>query len=270
MARNYVDGLVGQQTYDMGALAVQALYQIMTEGAENTPAKFGTKLINYNLVPKELPKLEVDKSLLGNLKYAGYTCFGVVLFSVIICVVWTLVNREGMVVKASQPFFLCMTASGVLLMAGSLIPLSMDDQGKPIPESKAIGICMSIPWFAFLGFAVTFSALFAKTWRVNKFFRSKSSHARIRVSPKDVMAPFLCIFTLNTIVLICWTVLDPLTYIRRFAPGTDYWNRDIASNGSCRSENAMPYLVVLGLSKLPWTVLSLESPHVCRLLNLFC
>jgi hypothetical protein len=255
MARNYVDGLIGQQTYETGVFAVQTLYIIVTEGADSVPSKVGTKLINYSLIPDELPRLDVDQSLLGNLKYTGFTCFGVVAALVVIFISWTLVNRTSMVVKASQPFFLVMTATGVLILAATMIPLSFDDGGVAISETRAVGMCMSIPWLAFSGFGITFSALFSKTWRVNKFFRSASSHGRIKVSERDVLIPFFVIFTLNTTVLICWTIIDPLTYVRQFAEGTDLWNRDIASNGSCRSEHAVAYLIPLGLSeymKIQW------------------
>jgi hypothetical protein len=250
MTRGYIDGLVGQQTYQTGRQAARALFQIVTEGREHgVPGKVATKLINFNLVPDDLPELVVDQNLLENLKYTGLTCFGVITACVLFCTVWTIYNRKGIVVRASQPVFLVKTAGGVLIMAGTLIPLSIDDGGQAIPESKAIGICMSIPWLAFSGFCVVFSALFAKTWRVNQFFKSQSSHARIRVSTNDVLGPFFLIFGLNVIVLTCWTVLNPLTYERKFSPGTALFNRDLASTGLCRSENAVAFLVPLGFSK---------------------
>lgn len=244
-----MDGLVGQQTYETGRQAATALNDIMTKGPDKVPPTYPTKVINYNLVPDNIPDLQVDQHILGNLKYAGLTCFVVVVVCVIVFAYWTICNRSGIVVKASQPFFLVMTAAGVLILSGTFIPLSIDDAGEEIPDSKAIGICMSIPWLSFSGFAVTFSALFAKTYRVNQFFKSKTSHARIRVSIKDVMGPFFVTFSLNTIVLICWTVMDPLTYVRKFAPGTDLYNRDLASNGYCTSENALAFLIPLGLGK---------------------
>jgi gamma-aminobutyric acid type B receptor len=250
MATNYVDGLVGEQTYEIGSMAAQSLYKILTEGPESVPDKLPTKLINYNLVPDELPPLEFNQSLLGNLKYVGFTCFGLVAAGVLICTVWTLWHSKSIVVKASQPFFLVMTAGGVLVMGSTLIPLSFDDGGESISEAYAKGICMTIPWLGFLGFSITFSAMFSKTWRVNQFFKSSNAHGRIQVRERDVLLPFFFIFTLNTIILICWTIIDPLVYTRRFADGTDLWNREIASSGSCRSENgALAYLAPLGVSK---------------------
>lgn len=255
MAQNYVDGLIGEQTYQIGLKAARALYGMLTEGIDSVPDRVPTKLINYNLVPEELPELVVDQNMLGDLKWVGFICFGIVWTGFLVCMGWTVAYRNEIVVKASQPFFLAMTASGVLLMGTTLIPLSFDDGGEAISDSYAMGICMSIPWLGFTGFSVTFSAMFSKTWRVNQFFKSSNARARIRVKERDVLVPFLIMFSLNIIVLICWTVIDPLMYVRTYSQGTDLWNREIASTGQCRSEDGVvPYLVPLGLSK--WLIVT--------------
>jgi hypothetical protein len=64
-----------------------------------------------------------------------------------------------------------------------------------------------------------------------------------------VLTPFAVLLTRNFVVLICWTDIDPLTYERVFADGTDYWNREIASYGSCRSDHVAAYLTPLALPK---------------------
>ena len=111
---------------------------------------------------------------------------------------------------------------------------------------------MDIPWLGFLGFSTMFSAMFAKTWKMNQFFHSTNATARrIRVKERDVLIPLLVVFTLNTIVLICWTLIDPFMYVRTFTDGTDLWNREIASMGRCVSKDgSLPYLILLALSKL--------------------
>jgi gamma-aminobutyric acid type B receptor len=127
-------------------------------------------VVSYNLIPLELPPLDVDENLLGNLKYVGYTFFGIVAFTVLLSVYWTVYHRKSIVVRAAQPFFLVMVAVGVQLMSSALVPLSFDDGGDPENNTEAfnVGVCMSIPWLAFTGFTITFSALFSKTWRVNR------------------------------------------------------------------------------------------------------
>merc|ERR1711862_938245 len=51
--------------------------------------------------------------------------------------------------------------------------------------------------------------------------------------------------------LLCWTIIAPLKYVRNPLPGTDDWNRRIASYGSCESNysgrkgGSWPYLGIL-------------------------
>jgi len=46
--------------------------------------------------------------------------------------------------------------------------------------------------------------------------------------------------------LICWTAIDPLTYTRQIGDGTDFWNREIESYGSCQSnDKALAFLLPL-------------------------
>jgi len=78
-------------------------------------------------------------------------------------------------------------------------------------------------------------------------FHSKNSHARFEVSTQDVLAPFAVLFMCNVIVLICWTVIDPLSYTRSIGDGTDFWNREIKSYGSCQSDKALAFLTPLAV-----------------------
>lgn len=248
--RKYVDGLIGQLPYEFGSTSLQILYDVVV-GKKQVESTVQTNLVTYNLIPLELPDLEVNQNLLSDLKYIGWICFGLIALSVIACILWTYLNREGIVVRASQPVFLVMTAVGVLIMGSTLIPLSFDDNGNPyaMTEFKRIGICMSIPWLSFTGFTVIFSALFSKTWRINTLVNQSTHFVRATVETRDVIGPFLALISCNWIVLLSWTFLDPLKYYREYLPGTDIWNREFASTGSCQSENQVAYLVLLGLRK---------------------
>jgi gamma-aminobutyric acid type B receptor len=263
--RRYVDALVGQLPFDFGFLSAKTLFDIVTTG-EIKQSVVATNLVAYNTIPLELPPEDYDPNLLGSLKALGYTLFAVVAASSITCIVWTLYHRAKIVVRASQPVFLVMVASGVLVMASTMVPLSLDDGGDPESKSESylVGICMSVPWLAFTGFTLTFSALVSKTWRVNKILHSKVEHARIKVTEKDVLAPLFILLTCNIIVLVCWTAIDPLTYVRVEEEGTDYWNRPISSYGTCRSENASAYLAPLAVLNFAVIVLSCWQAYQAR------
>jgi len=223
--RRYVDGLVGQLPYEMGTESLQVLYDLATGRRHIHEGRtiFPTNIVAYNLIPLELPPLDVEDNLLGNLRLVGFALFGVVAVAAIGCLAWTYRYRRYVVVRAAQPFFLAMVAGGVLIMASTLVPLSYDDAGRPSTMSACRGkaVCMSVPWLGFVGFTVIFSALLSKTWRVNRLFRSKVRHARLRVSERDVLGPFAVLLAGNIVVLVCWTVLDPLTYQREHSIGTE-------------------------------------------------
>ena len=246
LQRDYVDGLVGQLPYDFGKVSAEVLHELATTGKLQKDI-YKTKVVSYTLIPLDLPKLELDQNLLGPLKYIGFVCFGVVVLTAMASMAWTVVRRNATVVRAAQPKFLFLVSVGVLVMAGAMIPLSYDDEGVEMQESKGQAICMSIPWLAFTGFATIFAALFSKTWRVNRLFGAPQRHARVVVSERDVLAPLATLLTINVAVLVCWTIIDPLTYTRQEHDGMDYWNRVISTYGACRSNHVNRYLIPLAV-----------------------
>lgn len=258
LSQNYGHGLVAQLPYEMGSKSVDtllALKQAMeanegTAMAATVPTDMfpdfqGNNVLMHLQIPLVLPKLIVNENHLGNLSIIGFTLFAVIAAMAIGCVIWTWTNRRLGVVKMAQPGFLMMIAIGNLVMGSTIVPLSFDDSKDNYTESRGVAQCMSIPWLAFLGFTITFSALLAKTWRVNQLFRNSGQFQRVKVTAGQVGKPFLLLFFANTAVLTIWTILDPLQYERLDMPGTDGWNRVIATYGTCRSENATPYVSVL-------------------------
>jgi len=98
-----------------------------------------------------------------------------------------------------------------------------------------------------LGFTLVFSALFSKTWRINRIFKAgtTSSRSKVKVSERDVLVPFVVLMSINVTILLCWTFIDPLTYHREADFARDEWNRVISTYGSCRSENSAYFLAPL-------------------------
>ena len=246
LATGYVDGLVGQMPYEFGRTAVNVLLQALADGKPKQEI-YGTNLIAHSIIPFDLPDAEVDENLLGYLRVTGFVCFAIAGLLSLVCIFWSIYNRNEIVVKISQPGFLVLLAVGTLILSSSLVPLSFDDGGDPESVSKdyRVAICMSIPWLAFTGFAVMFTALFSKMWRINKIFDKAHPHTKTQVDAKDVLAPLTILLTLNSIVLLIWTLLDPLTYTRTELEGTDYWNRVLATTGQCQSDQVASYLVPL-------------------------
>eukprot|EP00977_Amphora_coffeiformis_P007119 scaffold1552_cov175-Amphora_coffeaeformis.AAC.10 len=251
--RGFAQGLVGQLPYEMGWRSIQSLYDIVQQGGQR-PAKIvvGTNVLSHILIPLELPELVVDHNLIGNLHVIGYILFG--LIAVLACGLahWTLKARDHTVVKAAQPAFLFMVIFGVILMAASVIPLSFDDNGNPEDHSDRQGAlyCMSVPWLGFCGFTLSFSALFSKTMRVNRIFQQQGSFRRGTVTNREILLPFFLLLAANVSILFIWSISDPLSYERQDLPGTDGWNRVIATYGLCQSDSVTWYLVPLAILNL--------------------
>jgi hypothetical protein len=244
LGHGYVHGLVGQLPFEMGRLTMEVLYELVQEGENAVSEEVkGTNIVEHVFVPLLLPELNVDQNLIGNLWYVGFILFGLIASTSISFGIWVWCYRRVRVVKVSQPMFLIMVAIGVMVMGATLVPLSFDDSAM----TECTLTCRVIPWLGSLGFTITFSALFSKTWRVNKIFHAKKAFAKITVTEKDVILPFVLLLMVNVVVLICWTVLDPLTYVREAHKGLDGWNRILSTYGSCESNNPVPYLAALAV-----------------------
>jgi hypothetical protein len=252
MSQGFVNGLVGQLPYQMGEFSAGQLFRMHQRLDRNETADeqtvLGTHMLEILRVPLVLPLLKVDQNYLGNLKIIAYVFFAAIAVSSLLVMGWVAWNRKTRVVRVSQPFFLHMIAFGTLTMGSTLIPLSMDDEHG---NQRAADIaCMSIPWLFFCGFATTFAAFFSKTWRIYQLMQGARRFRRVKVTVKDVMLPFVALMLANIIALTCWTVISPLSYVRRPHPGTDDWNRVISTYGTCQSTSgadggSSPYLVIL-------------------------
>ena len=135
-----------------------------------------------------------------------------------------------------QPVFLVSICFGIMILGMSLIPLGFDDE---IASERGCDIaCMSTPWLVSIGFSVAFSALFSKLWRINRLFGAARFH-RIQVRARDVLLPFLILFSINVITLLLLTIIDPLHWVRQPVDG-QRWN----TVGTCKTDHAVGNVLV--------------------------
>ena len=265
LSRRYAHGLVAQLPYEMGLMSIDSLLTLAMTASRGDDGSNqaqldnfqGTNVLYHLQVPLVLPELNVDENYLDRLSILGYTLFAIVGSTSLYLGYWTYSHRSVHVVRAAQPEFLMMIVIGSFIMSLAIIPLSFDDSSPNYKEWHGKLFCMSIPWLIFCGFTITFTALFAKTWRVTRLFQSQRRFQRIQVSYKQVCYIFLILFGSNVVVLLCWTIMNPLHYVRKDGEGLDAWGRIISTYGTCeaineysedgRSSSSRPYLIVLGL-----------------------
>ena len=186
-----------------------------------------------------------DLNQLGSVRIFGWVASGIIISSCLVLTGWVVWNRKTHIVRTLQPLFLVMISLGVVVMGCALIPLGFDDE---IVSEEASGrACMAFPWLLSMGFTVAMSALFSKLWRINKLFQN-STLRRIRVTEKDVIAPFLVLFVVNFAALMTWTLVDPLFWER-----TEIQGQTNQSYGSCTAGDhplSITMIVLVGVVNL--------------------
>ena len=174
---------------------------------------------------------------------------------------WTSANRKTKVVKASQPTFLHMICGGCFLMALSIIFLSIDDEIAS--EDSCTATCITTPWFFCVGWIVSFSALFAKTLRVNKIFHNPVAFSRIKVTMWDVIKPVAALLSTTVLILLLWTVLNPPVFTRRVS-SLDVYGRAKETKGTCDYTDSLPYAIPLLVVLVGTLVYAVQQAYVAR------
>ena len=198
-------------------------------------------------LPPQLSGIQVDHNYISRgICITGFVLAAIAIVAAIVAAATTFKLRENVVIRAAQPEFLYLLCAGALILASAIIPAGIDDS---VASLEGAGVaCMSTVWLASSGFCLIFGALCAKTLRVNKIFNNGGRVKRIKVTPKDVVAPLAGIMTCNFLVLGLWTGLSPLEYVREPIE-FDKYDRILTSAGKCQSDQGLIYgLILLGVN----------------------
>jgi 7 transmembrane sweet-taste receptor of 3 GCPR len=201
---------------------------------------------NTTTPPLPLAPVQVNMNLIST----GMRAFCLSMAALVMCVsvgfgLWTYMHRDKDVVKASQPIFLVQICVGTFIIASAVIPMSLQE---PVSDRGLDIACMSAPWLVSIGFVTAFSALFSKTWRLNKLFKYSRNLRRVVVKPRDVALPFFILMTINIGVLLAWTLDAPLVWQREYVTTSlDSFGRSMESFGHCEPSNPQPTTIYLSL-----------------------
>ncbi|KAG7371356.1 7 transmembrane sweet-taste receptor of 3 GCPR [Nitzschia inconspicua] len=164
--------------------------------------------------------------------------------SAIFCAVWTWYNRNKRIVRASQPFFLCLLCFGTIVLAATIIPMSVDGGNLSIEGLNRS--CTAQVWLLMLGATMIFSTLFSKTHRVNKIMRNARHFKRIKVTVRDTLKPMSVMVSLNVAILLFMTIFDPVEY-KVHPLKIDRYEREIETYGSCYFAGSVAFIVPLAI-----------------------
>ena len=128
------------------------------------------------------------------------------------CIGYTAAFRHHPVIRSSSPHFLSMSLFGVaVLLAGTYVMV----------QPPTYATCTTMAWLWSLGFSLTFSPLFAKTWRIYRIFGRKKLSV-VKISNRKLAVMVGAILTLDLVLLSVWQALSPLQpYITTIYTGSN-------------------------------------------------
>jgi len=132
-----------------------------------------------------------------------------------------------------------------MLMAASIIPLAFDPWDA-VHQKRAHAACMTFPWLLCIGFTLTFSALFTKTYRIKQIMRSATRFKRIKLTARDVMKPMIALLFLNIIVLTVWTAIYPLQH-RMIDLKKDRFGRTEEMYAICSTDGSRSHIIFISI-----------------------
>uniref|UniRef100_A0A7S3UVV8 G-protein coupled receptors family 3 profile domain-containing protein n=1 Tax=Heterosigma akashiwo TaxID=2829 RepID=A0A7S3UVV8_HETAK len=221
---SHYDGVVHQATYD-------SLMKLTCNGVPIL-----TLDEDYQLLPSwslEFAISLVVVTFTGGLAYITYM----------------FVNRKNKIIRYSQPIFMGILVLGCITLTCSLIPLSLDDHHIEYYDilhnlhldqdySALDKACQAVPWLYCTGFAMEFSALFAKVWRLKKIMTQKKLR-KVKITTNQLIPVLAGMVGVAVFVMGLWQILAPIHWER--VPVT--WDLDgmmTRSYGRCSSD-AFPH-----------------------------
>ena len=159
-------------------------------------------------LPPLLLRDDPEKNYLSpHLQALGLSLMAFAAAASVACGLWVFVYRKHRVLKASQPPFLYLACFGALAQALAIFTISFDESDG-WTEDQLGAACMAMPWLLALGTILVYGALFSKLYRLNKVLKV----SRHKITMKTVAWPMSFLALLVVLVLILWTVLNPLIW----------------------------------------------------------
>jgi len=224
---NLMKGSTVLQPGESIAINFQVDVSDLAEGTTRSTVSFGIVidgdypgcLTDLDINFDALVELRSEENLnqIDSIRPAGWTLLAISAGLAVYFCAWTFKNRKHRILRASQPMFMYLICLGVFIMALTIIPLSIDDSIAS-PEGCSIA-CMAVPWLIAIGFSMTFTALLGKLWRIHKVMFAAQSMRRVVVHEREVLKPIGIILTLNLLLLLCWTFIDPVIWHRDMIDG---------------------------------------------------
>lgn len=134
-------------------------------------------------------------------------------------------------------------------------------------QNKDIGsvdaACMGFPWLFNLGFIITFSALFAKIWRIRRILKHASAMRRSTVKARDVAIVMIVFTSVEAILMLLWQLIDPLQWQRSVMRSNER-GYPLESVGYCTSDSALAFVIPIAVYNFGCLLYALYLCYVTR------
>ncbi|GMT26033.1 hypothetical protein PFISCL1PPCAC_17330, partial [Pristionchus fissidentatus] len=194
--------------------------------------------------PEDHTKIIERKEYISTSVLIGFSLLAVI--GILLSAIFLIVNvryRNHRFIKMSSPNLNNVIIIGSICTYVSVVLLGIDT--RVIAEEHFDKLCYARTWILCLGFTLAFGSMFSKTWRVHSIFTNiRMDKKAIKDSKLFLMLGILLL--VDVVVLSLWAAFSPFTRHETALP-------DIITNESvikltvdtCRSENAVPFQIVL-------------------------
>lgn len=173
-----------------------------------------------------------------------YLFVAIVLLMAVGALIWLYYYRNNTLVNVSQPIFLFLIIAGSIISILAIIPMASQTGYRDSEDIHLVdAACMAVPWLWGIGFALTFSALFAKVRRVKKLYGAATNMRRQMVQAKEVYFIVAVFVALEVAFLLTFQFISPLQWERHVTKDIDGF--PVESVGACESEYGWWMLLAL-------------------------
>jgi hypothetical protein len=188
---------------------------------------------------------------LGSLSLLGFVQFSINAVFSILSIMCAQMNKLKPIVRAAQRTFLYTIAIGTIISSAAMVPLALQDDETLLPknwpsdarfpEANLDALCMSVPWLYSLGFIITMSSLFLKTWRLHKIMNNQKIQ-RIKIQDTKLFAIIFILLIIDGSILLAWTFTSPLVWVRSrwIESKSEDGTVILSSTGSCGYDPTLP------------------------------
>ena len=163
-------------------------------------------------------------------------------------------NASVKIVRNSSPVFLQEMLVGSVIGMATIVPLSIQDQSSGIlnfEDTETLDtLCQLQPVLFSLGFALLYSSIWLKTWRLNKIFNNIKLR-KMRMENRKLQLYQLLYLIIVVVLNVAWFIFAPLKWVRVTALN-DTDGNPLESYGYCTEDpnnigGLATFLIIFGV-----------------------